>query len=183
VFSISAIKNLKILIYTNNHFKYKIRSPDLLQVDGTLGTLLVSDVFYDGRKNPKRIMDVYYSESRELMPIIILVYSVNWSFDKKEAWGRWARLVQSKGYVVIIPEFTSVADGKLFEMSYDFLKCLQWVSSNGRQFRGDVKKIFVVGVEAGAHLTMHCILDSIFNRMHALMVKNLILPPIYGVVL
>lgn len=183
VFSLSPIKNLKILLYTANHLKYFTRSPSSLKGDVSSKTLVVEDVLYDGRKSPKRIMDVYYSDSRVLMPIIILVYSVNWSFHKKEKWRKWAYIVQSYGYVVMIPEFTSVENGKLFEMNYDFLKCLQWVNNNATQFRGDVKRIYVVGVETGAHITMHCILDSIFNRMHALMVKNLMLPPIYGVVL
>lgn len=184
VFSLSPVKNLGILLYFIDHFKYFTRSPSsLYPANASESQLIVSDVFYDGANNRKRILDVYYSEHEALKPIIILVYSVNWSFDKKEKWRNWARIVESNGYVVIIPEFTSIENGKLFQMAYDFLKCLQWVVNNAVQFRGDVKRIYALGVETGAHLVMHCILDSIYNRMHAFMIKGFILPQIYGVVL
>ena len=114
---------------------------------------------------------------------MILFYSSNWSASFKGKWENWAKIVQSRGYVVVIADFTCISKGKLFQMKKDFVKILHWVNANCIQFGGDFNRLYVVGAKTGAHLVMHSILDSTFNILHSRFIIDNQLPPIYAVIL
>ena len=76
-FSMSPVKNIKILQYTASQLKYFTRSSIKSSINSNCN--IVNDAFYDGRNNYKRTLDIYYTESHQsLKPIIILFYSRNW---------------------------------------------------------------------------------------------------------
>jgi len=118
---------------------------------------------YDANK-----LDVYYDNNslNTLKPVIIYIHGGYWCEGDKQEDAAIGTLIQDQSYVAVLPNYrlypvaTSIDD-----MVEDIYNVFSWVKNNIASYGGDIKKVSLVGFNAGAHIGSLTVLKSYFKMV------------------
>jgi len=119
----------------------------------------------DIKFNGKRALDVYYDKENtsELKPVYIFIYGGSWYSGDKVKFNKFGSLLESNGYVAVLPNYILFPYGGFEDMVEDIYKSIQWTFENIKKYGGDPKRVSIAAYSAGSHLTALTLLKSVFS--------------------
>ncbi|KAG4107691.1 alpha/beta-hydrolase [Neocallimastix lanati (nom. inval.)] len=119
----------------------------------------------DIKFNCKRALDVYYDKENtsELKPVVIFIYGGSWYSGDKVKFTKFGSLLESNGYVAVLPNYILFPYGGFEDMVEDIYKSIQWTFKNIKKYGGDPERISIAAYSAGSHLTALTLLKSVFS--------------------
>ncbi|OUM67394.1 hypothetical protein PIROE2DRAFT_5140 [Piromyces sp. E2] len=128
---------------------------------------------YAGGSN-SNYLDVYYDKDdiNNKKEVVIHIHGGAWIAGSKNQNSKIGSLLQSEGYVAVLPNYVLYPQGKIEEMVNDVYQSILWTYNNISKYGGDNKKIILSGHSAGAHLIALTVIKS-FLKMENLNNKYL----------
>ncbi|KAJ3072980.1 hypothetical protein HDU98_002462 [Podochytrium sp. JEL0797] len=105
-------------------------------------------------------LDVYPSKNAQ-SPVIVVIHGGIWQFGNREREAGFAQTLQTKGYTVVVPDYTLYPAGICEDMLDDVSAALDWTATNIKNFNGDSNRISLLGHSAGAHLAATAVLHGL----------------------
>ncbi|TPX36608.1 hypothetical protein SmJEL517_g01173 [Synchytrium microbalum] len=174
--------------------------------ESTSSSRVCEDIHYGSSQDKK--LDVYCSEPTgrgageaatkradyPKLPVVIFIYGGSWSSGDKRMYGPMASVMQEKGYVVVVPNYSTFPTGYLAEMVSDIRAVIEWTVAHIRTYGGDPNNLYIMGHSAGAHLGAYTIVHDAVGSEVKLSKSNtsiefplpcysIPLPPIRGLIL
>lgn len=110
-----------------------------------------SDVAYGGLDYQK--LDVYTPKNvGKDAPVIVFFYGGGWTDGKKEQYEFAAEPFTSKGYVVVIPDYSKYPEYKYPTFIEDAALATKWVDANISEYGGSANRVALIGHSAGGHI-------------------------------
>lgn len=119
------------------------------------GLTLVEDVPYidDGMK--EHLLDVYYPENAEKLPVMIDIHGGGWMYGYKEINKYYCMHVAKKGYVVFNINYTLVPDCTFAGQVRDIMAAFRWIGEHLSDYPCDTDNVYLTGDSAGGHLASY----------------------------
>lgn len=105
-------------------------------------------------------LDVYRPHDASGAPVIVFFYGGKWQTGSKELYGFLAAALTARGYVVVVPDYRLYPEVRYPDFIADGARALRWTRDNIAGFRGDARKLFVMGHSAGAYIAAMLALDG-----------------------
>jgi acetyl esterase/lipase len=105
-------------------------------------------------------LDVYRPHDTLGAPVIVFFYGGKWQTGTKELYGFLAAALAARGYVVVVPDYRLYPEVRYPDFIVDGAKALRWTRDNIAAFRGDARRLFVMGHSAGAYIAAMLALDG-----------------------
>lgn len=110
-----------------------------------------SDIAYGDLEYQK--LDVYTPKNvGKDAPVIVFFYGGGWTDGKKEQYQFAAEPFTSKGYVVVVPDYSKYPEYIYPTFIEDAALVTKWVDGNIAEYGGSADKIALMGHSAGAHM-------------------------------
>lgn len=137
--------------------------------------LSFENVKRDIKFNGQRALDVYYDkdDTSNLKPVYVFLYGGAWHSGDKVKFTKFGQLLETNGYVAVLPNYVLFPYGGFEDMVDDIYKAIQWTFKNIKRYGGDPKRISLSAYSAGSHLTALTLLKSLFQYTN----KNQVLEP------
>jgi acetyl esterase/lipase len=117
----------------------------------------MSDISYGSGARHK--LDVYRPRGADNVPVIVFFYGGRWQSGAK-GWYRFlGATLAARGYVVVVPDYRLYPEVKFPEFVMDGANALRWTQENIATFRGNPRRLFVMGHSAGAYIAAMLALD------------------------
>jgi len=110
-------------------------------------------------------LDVYYDKEdiENLKPVYIFLYGGAWMYGSRVKFTNFGALLETNGYVAVIPEYVLFPNGGFEDMVEDVYKALDWTFKNIEKYGGDPKRVSVAGYSSGSHLTLLTLYKSLLG--------------------
>lgn len=103
---------------------------------------------------PENLLDVYYPEGTTApLPTIISIHGGGWFYGSKALYSHYCLRLAHRGFTVVSFDYRLAPENKYPAPLEDCCNVLRWVREHARQYRIDLKNVFVVGDSAGGQLT------------------------------
>lgn len=105
------------------------------------------------------------SPPQPLAPVVIFITGGAWSIGYK-AWGALLGLgLSAHGILVASVDYRNFPQGSVSDMSRDVSQSIVWVFRHAGEYGGDVRRVYIVGQSAGAHLGALAILQNVASLL------------------
>jgi prenylcysteine alpha-carboxyl methylesterase len=96
-----------------------------------------------------------------LAPVVIFLTGGAWSIGYK-AWGALLGLgLSAHGVLVASVDYRNFPQGDVADMTRDVHTAIAWVFRHAGEYGGDVRRVFLVGQSAGAHLGALAVMQNV----------------------
>lgn len=92
-------------------------------------------------------------------PILIFVHGGYWNSGRKGTYDLLGRNFARKGVVTLIPDYDLSPNVSYDEMTEEIAAVIKWAQTNGGQYKGNPRQIFVTGHSAGGHLAALAVMN------------------------
>lgn len=154
----------RILLYYNVYNEYKEYSSDFSSIDTekilTEGTDLNKQKIAYKPGNNKTFLDLYAPESypKNGSPVILYVHGGSWAYGDSTIPGFLSPLLKSfidEGYTIISVSYELLSKKADFNKQVcDVKDAVRWIYKNKEQYNFNTDEIGMIGVSAGAHLSL-----------------------------
>ena len=105
---------------------------------------------------PRQALDLYApirsdAGPRPRLPIIVFIYGGSWQSGDKNGYSFVGRALASRGFLVAIPNYRLVPQGRYPAFLQDNAAAVRWMIANAARHGGDPDRIVIVGHSAGAY--------------------------------
>jgi acetyl esterase/lipase len=107
----------------------------------------------------RRKLDVYRPRDAAEAPVIVFFYGGSWQSGTKSMYRFLAATLAARGYVVVVPDYRLYPEVGFPDFLTDAALAVRWTHDNIAGFRGDPRRIFLMGHSAGAHIAAMLALD------------------------
>ncbi|CAF1388541.1 unnamed protein product [Adineta ricciae] len=121
-------------------------------------------------------LDVYYPKNGSQHDVLVFFFGGAWQTGKKETYSHLGRNFTRKGLVTVIANY-SLTPASIFTMVQECAAAVMWVYQNISNYRGNPKRIFLMGHSAGGHMIALLNSDPRYFRPYG--IEN----PISGIIL
>lgn len=121
------------------------------------GVRVTRDVRYAGHDGTPLLLDIYRPTTGRDLPVLILVHGGSWRGGDKSDWADLAPRYAAEGYTVFVPNYRlAPRNGEtLFPGAVDDLGlALAWARRQAHNYRGDPRRVGMLGSSAGGHLAI-----------------------------
>lgn len=121
------------------------------------GVRVTSDIRYASRDGEALLLDVYRPTTGRDHPVLILVHGGSWRSGDKSDWADLAERYAGRGYTVFVPNYRLAprSGDTLFPGAVDDLRlALAWARRQAANYRGDPRRVGMLGSSAGGHLAL-----------------------------
>ena len=104
--------------------------------------------------HPKwHLLDVYYpKETTKKRPVIISIHGGGWVYGTKETYQFYTMSLAERGFVVINFNYRLAPESRYPAQLEDINRVMHWMFEHADDYMIDVKRVYLVGDSAGAHL-------------------------------
>ncbi|MGE4338102.1 MAG: alpha/beta hydrolase [Pigmentiphaga sp.] len=99
---------------------------------------------------PRQLVDYYPQPAGA--PLLVFIHGGYWQGGEKRSVGFLAEGPLSRGFAVVMVEYTVAPDGRLSEMVSEIRSSLAWLRHQAAELGFDATRIFLAGHSAGAQL-------------------------------
>lgn len=92
--------------------------------------------------------------------VIVFFYGGDWQFGSKQDYQFAAQALTSRGFVVVIPDYSLYPEAVFPVFVEDGAQAVRWTHDHIADFGGDPQRIFLMGHSAGAHIAAMLALDE-----------------------
>eukprot|EP01127_Copromyxa_protea_P011345 TRINITY_DN2846_c0_g1_i4.p1 TRINITY_DN2846_c0_g1~~TRINITY_DN2846_c0_g1_i4.p1 ORF type:complete len:287 (-),score=41.44 TRINITY_DN2846_c0_g1_i4:329-1153(-) len=117
-------------------------------------------------KGERHFLDVYPAlgdESRS-RPVVVFIHGGAWGFNGKEDHHMVGKFLQSKGFAVVVANYSRYPFGHVEDMVVDLDDVFDWTFQHIEEHGGDPDRVILVGHSAGAHLVALTLLEKIRQK-------------------
>ena len=119
------------------------------------GVNTFTDIAYLSDDNPAHTLDVYRPKNPPgALPVILVVHGGAWVGGSKADNKNFGMYLASKGFAVVNMDFTTAVHNHLRTQIEDIIYCFHWIQRNSRQYKFDMRNVFLCGDSSGAHLIL-----------------------------
>ncbi|MBQ7540701.1 MAG: alpha/beta hydrolase [Clostridia bacterium] len=119
------------------------------------GTKMLVDLPYLNDDGQVRLSDLVFPQNvRKPYPVILDVHGGGWVYGSKEINRSYASHLASKGFAVLVIDYTPAIHDDLIRQVKDVLAAMTWLKKNAAQYSLDTDRVFLCGDSAGAHLAL-----------------------------
>jgi acetyl esterase/lipase len=93
------------------------------------------------------------------LPIIVFIHGGSWQSGNKDGYGFVGRALASRGFLVAVPNYRLVPQGRYPTFLQDNAAAVRWLIANAARYGGDSSRIVLVGHSAGAYNAAMLALD------------------------
>lgn len=120
------------------------------------GVRVQRDVSYAETTNPRQMLDLLLPENASTsqpLPIIVFIHGGGWrNGDKRMAWRRLTRFVQTGNYAAASINYRLIDEATWPAQIHDCKAAIRWIRGNAARYNVDPSRIAVMGTSAGGHL-------------------------------
>ncbi|ORX57266.1 alpha/beta-hydrolase [Piromyces finnis] len=127
--------------------------------------LSVENIERDIAYNGGRLLDVYYDKQDTMTPkpVVIHIYGGSWVSGSKIQYTKFGSLLESEGYVAVLPNYILFPNGSIEDMVEDVYNAIQWTYNNISKYGGNPNLISLSAHSAGAHVSALTIVKAALN--------------------
>lgn len=99
-------------------------------------------------------LDVYVPrvEGGAPLPVIVFFYGGAWQGGNRGEYLFMAQALASQGFVVVVPDYRVYPESKYPGFVEDGARAVAWVTAQAGTYRGDPRRVVLMGHSAGAHI-------------------------------
>ena len=127
------------------------------------------DVAYGN--DPSQRFDVYWDDSAENAPVIVMLHGGAWAIGDKINRAVWQEKVaywRPRGYVFISVNTRLLPDAAPADQAEDLARAVAVVQSKARTWGGNPRQVVLMGHSAGAHLAALVGTSTDYHRRHGI---------------
>lgn len=114
---------------------------------------------------PRQKLDVYVPETQDdLSPVVVIFYGGAWSSGSKEDYAFLGKAIASRGFVAVVADYRLVPAVRFPTFLDDAALAVKWTHEHAGEFKGDRRRLFLLGHSAGAYLAAMVALDGRYLR-------------------
>ena len=98
------------------------------------------------------LLDVYWPEGADLLPVIVNIHGGGYVYGNKEIYKRYCMDLARRGFTVVNINYRLAPRWKFPAPLEDIHNALVWLTDQGENYHADTERIFLVGDSAGAQL-------------------------------
>jgi serine/threonine-protein kinase len=126
------------------------------------------DIPYSSPENDKQVLDVYAPPAGKGHPLIVWVHGGGWEMgDKGEVQAKPEAFVR-KGFAFISINYRLMPFVTIEQIAADVAKAIRWTHDRAVEYRGDPRKIVVMGWSAGSQLAALVCTDPSYLKAEGL---------------
>jgi acetyl esterase/lipase len=128
----------------------------------------------DGREygpHPRQKLDVYVPDAVAhpgTLPVIVFLYGGAWQTGERAEYRFIGEALASKGFVVVIPDYRVYPEVSYPAFVEDAAAACAWAHREARRYRGDPRRMVLMGHSAGAHIAAMVAYNERFLAAHGL---------------
>ena len=104
-------------------------------------------------KQPRQRLDIHVpNQVAENADVVVFYYGGRWQKGNKEQYAFVADALTSKGIIAVLPDYRLYPDVDWRDFIQDGASAYQWVFENIAKYKGNPRRVFVMGHSAGAHI-------------------------------
>jgi len=112
-------------------------------------------------KQPRQRLDIHVpNQVTENADVVVFYYGGRWQSGNKDQYAFVADAFTSKGIITVLPDYRLYPDVDWADFIKDGASAYQWVVKNISKYKGNPKRIFVMGHSAGAHISAMVAVDE-----------------------
>ena len=119
------------------------------------GVTVVSDVPYINDGTRAHLLDVYYPDNAESLPVIIDIHGGGWMYGYKEINKHYCMHVAKRGYTVFSINYRLVPEVDFGGQVQDIMQAFKWIGEHLTDYPCDTKNVFLTGDSAGGHMAAY----------------------------
>lgn len=108
------------------------------------------DVAYGSE--PIQKLDIYAPKNLQKMPVIISIHGGGWAMGSKNPWAVPAETLMPKGILSVSIDYGLAPQYRMKDIIAHVRYAIAWVYKNINQYGGDLNRLYIYGMSAGAHL-------------------------------
>lgn len=109
-------------------------------------------------------LDVYVPASGDNLPVVVFFYGGRWSTGSKAEYKFVGQALSSRGFVAVIADVRQYPRVRFPAFVEDGARAVKWARSHAQAYRGDPKKLFVMGHSSGAHIAAMLAINEEYLR-------------------
>ncbi|OUM67391.1 hypothetical protein PIROE2DRAFT_5137 [Piromyces sp. E2] len=115
--------------------------------------------------NGERLLDVYYDKQDTMTSksVVIFIYGGSWVSGNKITYTKIGSLLETEGYVAVLPNYVIFPNGGIDDMVDDVYKAIQWTYENIAKYGGNPQHIILSAHSAGAHIAALTVVKAALN--------------------
>lgn len=119
-----------------------------------IGSVSSDDHFYHNDHDPMHMCDIARpSNHKGKLPVILHIHGGGWVYGHKDSYYKYYAMELSKyGYAVVTINYRLAFDHPFPSMIEDIFSALKWIEDNQENEQFDIRRVYLVGDSAGAHL-------------------------------
>lgn len=118
------------------------------------------DIAYAEPKNERQLLDIYTPGSGANLPVVVWVHGGGWMRGSKADVDSKPAAFTERGFVFVPVNYRYFPHVSMDNIVRDVAKATGWVHANIARYKGDPKRIFLMGHSAGAQLAALLCTDS-----------------------
>jgi len=112
-------------------------------------------------KQHRQRLDIHVPiQVSENADVVVFYYGGRWQSGNKEQYAFVADALASKGIITVLPDYRLYPDVDWRDFIHDGARAYQWVVKNIEKYKGNPKRVFVMGHSAGAHISAMVAVDE-----------------------
>jgi acetyl esterase/lipase len=125
------------------------------------GYALQSGVAYG--EDPRQRLDVYKPVPQlDSSPIVVFFYGGSWKGGERGDYRFVANALTSRGYIAVLPDYRVYPEHLFPDFVEDGAEAVRWALEHAAELGGDLKRVYLMGHSAGAHIVAMLTLDEHF---------------------
>ncbi|HUP97222.1 MAG TPA: alpha/beta hydrolase, partial [Usitatibacter sp.] len=121
--------------------------------------------------HPRQKLDVYVPDPQAYpgtLPVIVFIYGGSWQTGERQEYTFIGQALASKGFVVVIPDYRLYPEVRYPAFVEDAAAAFAWAHREAARYRGDPRRMLVMGHSAGAHIAAMVAYNERFLGAHGL---------------
>ncbi len=121
--------------------------------------------------HPRQKLDVYVPDLQAYpgtLPVIMFFYGGSWQTGERQEYKFIGEALASKGFVVVIPDYRVYPEVRYPVFVEDAAAAFAWAQREVLRYRGDPKRMLLMGHSAGAHIAAMLAYNERFLGAHGL---------------
>ncbi|MET0269654.1 MAG: alpha/beta hydrolase [Sphingomonas sp.] len=92
-------------------------------------------------------------------PVLLFFHGGSWVDGRRQDYGFVARAYAARGFVVVVPDYRKLPEGRFPAFMQDAARALGWTARNVARYGGDPARIAVAGHSVGGYIAVMLALD------------------------
>jgi len=109
---------------------------------------------------PRNKLDVYLPAKPQGAPVVVFFHGGGWNSGDKADYKFVGAALAEQGYIAVLPNYRLYPQVKFAGFMQDAAAAVAWVQMHAAEWGGDVRRLYLAGHSAGAHIAVMLALNE-----------------------